>query len=64
MLWRSGSCSAKDQSGDPRGRGIVSDQQIESVFALAMGFAIASCWSVMSGVVVAMALTTFGLSAG
>lgn len=42
----------------------MSDQQIESVFALAMGFAIASCWSVMSGVVVAMALTTFGLSAG
>jgi hypothetical protein len=29
-----------------------------------MGFAIAGCWSVMSGVIVAMALTTFGLSAG
>ena len=42
----------------------MSGQQVESVFALAVGFAIAGCWSVMSGVVVTMALTAFGLPAG
>jgi hypothetical protein len=33
-------------------------------FALAIGFAIAGCWSVVSGAVVMMGLSAFGIAAG
>jgi hypothetical protein len=42
----------------------MSGQRVKSVFALAMGFAIAGCWCAMSGVVVSMALTALRLSPG
>ena len=33
-------------------------------FALAIGFAISSCWSLVSGAVVVMGLRAFGITAG
>ena len=42
----------------------MSDQQIESVFALAMGFAISGCWSLTSGMIVVLALSAFGNPGG
>jgi len=33
-------------------------------FALAIGFAIAGCWSLVSGTVVVLALRAFGIIAG
>ena len=38
-------------------------EQVEHVFALAIGFAIAG-WSVMSGAIVVMGLRAFGVSVG
>jgi hypothetical protein len=38
--------------------------RVEHFFALAIGFAIAGCWSVMSGAVVVMGLRAFGIPAG
>jgi hypothetical protein len=34
------------------------------IFALAIGFTIASCWSLVSGAVVVMGLRAFGITAG
>jgi hypothetical protein len=34
------------------------------IFALAIGFAIAGCWSLVSGAVVVMGLRAFGITAG
>jgi hypothetical protein len=43
------------------GMGVVmSAEQVERAFALAMGFAIAGCWSLTSGLIVALALSAFG----
>ena len=39
-------------------------EQVEHVFALAISFAIAGCWSVMSGAIVVMGLRAFGVSVG
>ena len=39
-------------------------EQVEHVFALAIGFAIAACWSVMSGAIVVMGLRAFGVPVG
>jgi hypothetical protein len=33
----------------------MSAQQVDNVFALAVGFAIAGCWSLISGTIVALA---------
>jgi hypothetical protein len=38
-------------------------ERVEHVFALAIGFAIAS-WSLMGGAIVVMGLRAFGISAG
>ena len=43
---------------------IMTAEQVEHVFALAIGFAIAGCWSVMSGAIVVMALRAFGVPVG
>jgi hypothetical protein len=37
---------------------------VEQVFALAIGVVLAGCWSLISGLVVMMALTAFGFPAG
>jgi hypothetical protein len=42
----------------------MSAEQVENVFALAVGFAIAGCWSMISGTVVALALAAFGAPGG
>ena len=42
----------------------MTTEQVEHVFALAIGFAIAGCWSVMSGVIVVMGLRAFGVPVG
>ena len=39
-------------------------EQVEHVFALAIGFAIAGCWSVMSGAIVVMGLRALGVPVG
>jgi hypothetical protein len=39
-------------------------QQFERAFALAIGFAIAGCWSLTSGMVVALGLAAFGIPMG
>jgi len=43
---------------------IMTAEQVEHVFALAIGFAIAGCWSVMSGAIVVMGLRAFGVPVG
>jgi hypothetical protein len=48
------------QAGD-LGMGVtMSAEQVERAFALAVGFAIAGCWSLTSGMIVALALAAFG----
>jgi hypothetical protein len=42
----------------------MSAEQVDNVFALAFGFAIAGCWSLISGTVVALALAAFRVSGG
>jgi len=60
MFWRPVSGSVKDQAGD-LGVGVtMSAEQVERAFALAVGFAIAGCWSLTSGMIVALALSAFG----
>jgi hypothetical protein len=39
-------------------------EQVEHVFAAAIGFAIAGCWSLICGAIVVMGLRAFGISAG
>ncbi len=39
-------------------------ERVEHVFTLAVGFAIASCWSLIGGAIVVMGLRAFGISAG
>ena len=39
----------------------MTEEQLEHDFALAIGFAIAGCWSVMSGAIVVMGLRAFGV---
>jgi hypothetical protein len=63
MLWRAPSRRAMDQAGDSMGR-IMTAQRVEHVFALAIGFAIAGCWSLMGGAIVVMGLRAFGISVG
>ena len=38
----------------------MSAEQVERAFALAVGFAIAGCWSLTSGMIVALAMSAFG----
>jgi hypothetical protein len=45
------------------GVGLMTAEQV-NFFALAIGCAIAGCWSMVSGAVVVMALQAFGLVAG
>jgi hypothetical protein len=42
----------------------MSAEQVEHAFAFTIGFAVAGCWSLISGTVVALGLATFGLPAG
>ena len=63
MLWCATSPHAKDQTGLLEG-GVMTAEQVEHVFALAIGFAIAGCWSVMSGAIVVMGLRAFGVPVG
>ena len=63
MLWRAASRRAKDQTGLFEG-GVMTAEQVEHVLALAIGFAIAGCWSVMSGAIVVMGLRAFGVPVG
>jgi hypothetical protein len=63
MLWRAASRRAKDQTGLFEG-GVMTAEQVEHAFALAIGFAIAGCWSVMSGAIVVMGLRAFGVPVG
>jgi len=63
MLWRAASRHAKDQTGLFEGA-VMTAEQVEHVFALAIGFAIAGCWSVMSGAIVVMGLRAFGVPVG
>ncbi len=42
----------------------MSAEQVERSFGLAMGFAIAGCWSLVSGMIVGLALAAFGIPAG
>jgi hypothetical protein len=63
MLWRAAAPCAKDQLGR-FGWGIMTAQRLEHFFALAIGFAIAGCWSLVSGAVVMMGLRAFGITAG
>ena len=39
-------------------------ERVEHVFALAIGFTIAGCWSLIGGAIVVMGLRAFGISAG
>ena len=64
MLWRAPSRRAKDQAGVIRAGRIMTAERVEHVFALAIGFAIAGCWSVMSGAIVVMGLRAFGVPVG
>jgi hypothetical protein len=41
----------------------MSAEQVEHAFAFTIGFAIAGCWSLISGTVVVLGLATFGLPA-
>jgi hypothetical protein len=43
--------------------GLMTAQRVD-VFALAIAFAIAGCWSLVSGAVVVMGLRALGISAG
>ena len=62
MLWRAASRCAKDHAGNI-GVGHMTAERVD-FFALAVGFAIAGCWSMVSGAVVVMALRAFSLVAG
>jgi hypothetical protein len=42
----------------------MSAEQLERTLAFTMGFAIASFWSLISGTVVVLGLTAFGISTG
>jgi hypothetical protein len=47
------------------GMGIeMSAEQVERAFALAIGFAIASCWSLTSGMILMLGLAAFGTPGG
>ena len=63
MLWRAASRRAKDQAGSFEW-GVMTAERVEHVFALAIGFAIAGCWSLIGGAIVVMGLRAFGISAG
>jgi hypothetical protein len=39
-------------------------EQVERAFALAIGFAIAGCWSLTSGMIVVFGLAAFGIPGG
>jgi hypothetical protein len=43
--------------------GLMTTDRVD-LFALAIGFAISICWSLVSGAVVVMGLRTFGLGMG
>ena len=43
--------------------GLMTTNRVD-FFALAIGFAISSCWGLVSGAVVVMGLRTFGLAVG
>jgi hypothetical protein len=61
MLWRAASRCAKDDVGT--WVGVMTAERVD-FFALAIGCAIAGCWSMVSGAVVVMALRAFGRVAG
>jgi hypothetical protein len=51
-------------SSRANGWGIMTAQRLEHFFALAISFAIAGCWGLVSGAVVVMGLRAFGVTAG
>jgi len=59
-----GVAPCEGSSGVFRAGRIKTAEQVEHVFALAIGFAIAGCWSVMSGAIVVMGLRAFGVPVG
>ena len=42
------------------GVGVMSAEEVDRACALAIGFAIAGCWFLISGMVVSLALAAFG----
>jgi hypothetical protein len=60
MFWRPMLGSANDCSGRFGVGVLMSAEQVERACALAVGFAIAGCWSLTSGMIVALALSAFG----
>jgi hypothetical protein len=54
----------KGSSGVIRAGRIMTAERVEHVFALAIGFAIAGCWSVTGGAIVVMGLRAFGVPVG
>lgn len=50
--------------GDMGVWGVMSTEPVDNVLALAVGFAIAGCWSLISGTVVMLALAAFGMPGG
>jgi len=61
MLWRAALHPAKDRTGICGG-GVLSVKRF--FLALAIAFAAAGCWSLVSTTVVLMGLRAFGISAG
>jgi hypothetical protein len=61
MLRRAASHHAKDHFG-ASSEGMTAERV--DIFALAIGFTIAGCWSLVSGAVVVMGLRAFGITAG
>ena len=61
VVARAASHHAKDHFGTSSGD--MTAERVD-IFALAIGFAIAGCWSLVSGAVVVMGLSAFGITAG
>ena len=59
-----GVAPCEGSNGVIRAGGGMTAERVEHVFALAIGFAIAGCWSVMSGAIVVMGLRAFGVPVG
>jgi hypothetical protein len=62
MLWRAAPCPAKKKVGNYPGVRVLSVQRF--FLALAIAFAAAGCWSLVSTTVVLIGLRAFGISAG
>src|SRR5262245_38841137 len=64
MMWHSCIVSSRGSGGRHGAGAAMSTEQVEYTFAFTVGFAITGCWSLISGMVVVLALATFGISAG